>query len=311
MSSKTHENPIVSPFGNPPEPRETFAGFAAPTSNTTFTPNQFFDACLPYSSRGVVRLVAYLIRKTLGWCDPEGNPQEEEISVSYRELITKAGIGRDGVRQALDEAVSGHFIECVREGKANVAGDAGQSAVYRLRWDPTPEYRKRPTEFRGFFEGPGNRTDIPNQFLDLIVPNEPLSVVKTVGAVIRFSIGFQAKRGTRRQQVALSYRDIERYARIGSPADLSKALRIALEKNYLVRLETGVFSHRRDLRRPAIYALRWADDWHGRKNIAGAEASEIHSSNGQKSEAAEQSENRDCCLGRVAQRIACQCPCQT
>jgi hypothetical protein len=269
-----------------------FFGFAAPTSNTTFTPNQFFDACLPYGSRGMVRLVAYLIRKTLGWCDTEGNPQEEQISVSYRELITKAGISRDMVRQSLDEAVAGHFIECVREGRANAPGEAGQSARYQLRWDASPEYRKKPEDFRGFFEGQGNRTDIPNEFFDVIVPNEPLSVIKAVGAVIRFSIGFQAKRGGRRQQVALSYREIERYARIGSPVDLSKALRTAQAKNYLVRLEPGVFSYRGDERRPAIYALRWADDWHGRKNIAAEEASEIQSSHGPKSKAAGQSEIR-------------------
>ncbi len=290
MADTTHDNPAVVSLSSGAKPGRVFSGFAAPTSNTTFTPNQFFDACLPYHSRGVVRLVAYLIRKTLGWCDREGNPQEEEIAVSYRELIDKAGISRDMVRQALDEAVAGHFIECVREGRANVAGAAGISAMYRLRWDPSPEYRKRPADFRGFFEGEGNRTDIPNQFFDVIVPDEPLSVVKAVGAVIRYSIGYRAKRGTRRQQAVLSYRHIERFARIGSPVDLSNALRVALEKNYLVRLESGVFSSRRDLRKPAIYALRWADDWNGRKNIAASEASEIHSNNGRKSEPAGQSE---------------------
>lgn len=290
MRSLTHESRITSPYLQRTEANRPFVGFAAPTSNTTFTPNQFFDACLPYGSRGVVRLVAYLIRKTLGWCDHEGNPQEEQITVSYRELITRAGISRDMVRQTLDEAVAGHFIECVREGRANAPGEAGQSARYQLRWDASSEYRKRPQDFRGFFEGQGNRTDIPNQFFDVIVPHEPLSVIKAVGAVIRFSIGFQAKRGGRRQQVALSYREIERYARIGSPVDLSKALRTALAKNYLVRLAPGVFSHRFAERRPAIYALRWADDWHSRKGIAGPEGSEIQSNDGRKGEATGQSE---------------------
>lgn len=292
MSSLTHENRIFSPYHPRTKTTKPFAGFAAPTSNTTFAPNQFFDACLPYYSRGVVRLVAYLIRKTLGWCDTQGNPQEEQISVSYRELITKVGISRDMIRQALNEAVAGHFIECVHEGRANAIGEVGQSACYQLRWDAAPDYRKKPSDFRGFFEAQGNRTDIPNEFFDVIIPNERLSVIKAVGAVIRFSIGFQAKHGRRRQQVALSYKEIERYARIGSPMDLSKALRTSLEKNYLVRLEPGVFSHRSDERKPAIYALRWADDWHGQKNIAAPEASEIRSSHGRKIEAAGQSEIR-------------------
>jgi hypothetical protein len=292
MPSLTHENRIFSPYHPRTKIAKPFTGFAAPTSNTTFAPNQFFDACLPYHSRGVVRLVAYLIRKTLGWCDTQGNPQEEQISVSYRELITKAGISRDMIRQALNEAVAGHFIECVHEGRANSTGEVGQSACYQLRWDASPEYRKKPADFRGFYELQGNRTDIPNEFFDVIVPNEPLSVIKAVGSVIRFSIGFQAKHGRRRQQVALSYKEIERYARIGSPTDLSKALRTALEKNYLVRLEPGVFSHRSDERKPAIYAVRWADDWHGQKNIAALDTSEIRSSHGQKNEAAERSEIR-------------------
>ena len=292
MSSLTHKKRIISPYNSRTKPPRPFTGFAAPTSNTTFAPNQFFDACLPYHSRGVIRLVAYLIRKTLGWCDTQGNPQEEQISVSYRELITKAGISRDMIRQALNEAVAGHFIECVHEGRANSTGEVGQSACYQLRWDASPEYRKKPADFRGFYELQGNRTDIPNEFFDVIVPNEPLSVIKAVGSVIRFSIGFQAKHGRRRQQVALSYKEIERYARIGSPTDLSKALRTALEKNYLVRLEPGVFSHRSDERKPAIYAVRWADDWHGQKNIAALDTSEIRSSHGQKNEAAERSEIR-------------------
>ena len=292
MSLLTHENRIISPYNPKTKAPRPFAGFAAPTSNTTFAPNQFFDACLPYCSRGVVRLVAYLIRKTLGWCDSHGNPQEEQIAVSYRDLIAKAGISRDMVRQALDEAVAGHFVECVRSGRANISGEVGHSASYQLRWDASTEYRKKPADFRGFFEGQGNRTDIPNEFFDVIVPTEPLSVIKAVGAVIRFSIGFQAKHGRRRQQVAFSYKEIERYARIGSPTDLSRALRTALEKNYLVRLEPGVFSHRSSERKPAIYALRWADDWHGQKTIAASEASEIRSSDGQKNEAGGQSEIR-------------------
>ncbi len=89
---------------------EVFPGFAAPTSNTTFTPNQFFDVCLRFQSRGVVRLVAYLIRQTLGWCDANGQPLHERVPVSYRELVEKAGISRGLIRRSLDEAIVGGFI---------------------------------------------------------------------------------------------------------------------------------------------------------------------------------------------------------
>jgi len=268
-----------------------FHGFKAPTSNTTYTPNQFFDVVIPNFSRGVVRIVAYLVRKTLGWCDANGNPQEEQIEVTYSELETKAGVSRDMIRGALDDALAGHLIECVTEGRAKHAHDAGQSARYQLCWSSAP-YTTRPVDFRGFFEGEGNRTDIPNEFFDVLIPNEPLSVIKVVGAIIRHSIGFQAKHGRRRQQVALSYQQIENYARFGSRSDLAKALRIALEKNYIVRLESGVFSHEAMERRRAVYAIRWCDFPNGQKNEPAAERSEIQTSISQISEPADRSENR-------------------
>jgi len=268
-----------------------FHGFKAPTSNTTYTPNQFFDVVIPNFSRGVVRIAAYLIRKTLGWCDANGNPQEEQIEVTYSELETKAGVSRDMIRGALDDALAGHLIECVAEGRAKHAHDAGQSARYQLCWSSAP-YTTRLEDFRGFFEGEGNRTDIPNEFFDVLIPNEPLSVIKVVGAIIRHSIGFQAKHGRRRQQVALSYQQIENYARFGSRSDLAKALRVALEKNYIVRLESGVFSHEAMERRRAVYAIRWCDYLNGQKNEPAAERSEIQTSISQISEPADRSENR-------------------
>jgi len=268
-----------------------FAGFKAPTSNTTYTPNQFFDVVIPHFSRGVVRIVAYLLRKTLGWCDANGNPQEEQIEVTYSELERKAGVSRDMIRSALDDALAGHLLECVTQGRAKHAHDAGQSASYQLCWSSLP-YTTRLEDFRGFFEGEGNRTDIPNEFFDVLIPREPLSVIKVVGAIIRHSIGFQAKHGRRRQQVALSYQQIENYARFGSRSDLAKALRIAMEKNYIVRLESGVFSHEATERRRAVYALRWCDFPNGQKNEPAVHQSEIQTSISPISEPAHQSEIR-------------------
>src|SRR5436853_7912170 len=117
MPVLTHENRIQakspSKAGLPRPQSGPFRGFAAPTSNTTYTPNQFFDVCIPNYSRGCVRLVAYMIRKTLGWCDANGHPQEEQIHTSYQDLVTHAGISRPMIRTALDEAVAGGFIRGV------------------------------------------------------------------------------------------------------------------------------------------------------------------------------------------------------
>src|ERR1041384_7285830 len=211
---------IASAAGSRP-----FAGFALPTSNTTYCPNQFFDVCRPHGSRGCVRLVAYLIRKTLGWCDRHGNPQETHIAVSYADLIEKAGISRQMIRSALDEALKANFVRCTQKGLAKSAGQAAQTAQYELRWDERHEYVKDPKRFQGFFAGEGNRTYIPNQFFDHVIPHETLAVVKVVGSVIRFSIGFQTRYGFRRQQTSLSYQDIQRYARIRNRQNLSDALK--------------------------------------------------------------------------------------
>jgi len=268
----------------------TFPGFKAPTSNTTFTPNQFFDVVIPNFSRGVVRIVGYLLRRTLGWCDANGNPQEEQISSTYSDLERRAGVSRDMIRHALDDAVAGKIIECVTEGRPKLAHDAGQTATYQLRWSAA-DYTTRREAFTGFFEGEGNRTDIPNEFFDVVIPNEPLSVIKVVGSIIRHSIGFQARHGRRRQQIAISYQQIENYARFGSRSDLAKALRIALEKNYIVRIEDGVFSPDAAERRRATYAIRWCDYPIGQK-FAPADQSENRTIIGQISAPADRSENR-------------------
>jgi len=269
----------------------TFQGFKAPTSNTTYTPNQFFDIVIPNFPRGVVRIVAYLLRKTLGWCDANGNPQEEQIRVSYSELEQRAGVSRDMIRSALDDALAGHLIECVTAGRPKLAHDAGESARYQLCWSSLP-YTTRLSEFSGFYEGDGNRTDIPNQFFDDLIPNEPLSVIKVVGSVIRHSIGFQAKHGRRRQQVALSYQQIENYARFGSRSDLAKAIRTAMAKNYIVRVEEGKFSPEASERRRATYALCWSDYLISQKSEPAAYQSENHTSIGQITEPGDQSENQ-------------------
>ena len=292
MRATVSEKRIVLSASRAPSPAALpFQGFRPPTSNTTYTSNQFFDVVIPHFSRGVVRIVAYLIRKTLGWCDVNGNPQEEQIEATYSELERKAGVSRDMIRGALDSALEGHIIECVTAGRAKHAHDSGQTACYQLCWSSVP-YTTRVDAFQGFFEGEGNRTDIPNEFFDVVIPNEPLSVIKVVGSIIRHSIGFQAKHGRRRQQVALSYQQIENYARFGSRSDLAKAIRIALEKKYIVRLESGVFSPEAAERRRAVYAIRWFDYPIGQKNEPAPARSENQTSISQISAPADQSEKR-------------------
>ena len=241
-------------------PISSNGGFHPLTSNTTYTPNQFFDVCIPHYSSGVVRLVAFMIRKTLGWCDREGNPQESQIVVSYNELINHAGIGRARIQEAISEAISAKFIRCIRKGQPSRKGESAITALYELYWDESGEFINDHKKFKGFFVGEGNRTDIPNQFLDYIIPFENLSVSKTVASVLRFSIGFQAQKGTRRQVVHLSYDQIQRYSNIKNRNVLSEALKTALNKNYINRLTNGIFDKNSGkMSRPAFYSIKWSD----------------------------------------------------
>jgi hypothetical protein len=248
-----------------------FAGFAPLQSNTTYCPNQFFDVVLPHFSRGVVRLVGYLIYRTFAWSDRNGRPMREQHQVSYRELIEQAGISRGALAQAIEDATRAHLIRRIRSGQAARAGAAAESSVFELMWHDG-EYTADPAKFLGFFEGTGHRTYIPHQFFTRLLPHEPLSVLKVVGAIIRFSIGFEVKRRFRRQQVALSYSAIQRYSRIASREDLASALKHALASNFIRQVEAGRFDPKAgSASRAGTYGLCWASE-HGSGRESGSKS---------------------------------------
>ncbi len=237
-----------------------FTGYPAPTSNTTYTPNQFFDVVLRHSSRGCVRLVAYMIRKTLGWSDAEGNPQEPHVIVSYNQLIREGGISRGAISSAIDEALDNHFIQRVREGRASGHRQSAVSALFELCWDDCGEYIKEPDRFTGFYAGNGNLTYIPNAFFDYTVPNESLAVIKVVGAIIRYTIGFQTKFGFRRQQIELSFTRLQRITGIASRRSLNDAIQHAITNNHIQRITEGYFDAAAGKEsRAATYGIKWAD----------------------------------------------------
>lgn len=249
-----------TPHTEEPRPSYAFQGYSLPTSSTTYTPNQFFDVVLPNASRGCLRLVAFLIRKTLGWSDENGNPQNPDATISYRELIDKAGISRGAIKDAIQEALDKRFIECLRFGQPHRPEVEGFSALYSLKWDEQERYTTKPEEFDGFYAGNGNLTHIPNDFFDYTIPNEPLAVVQVIGVIIRNTIGFQTKFGFRVQEVSLSFTDIMRRTGINSRATVSKALKVAVEDCHIRRVHEGVFDPHAGLEsRATVYAIRWND----------------------------------------------------
>jgi hypothetical protein len=242
-----------------------FNGFEHLTANYLYCPNQFFDVCLPNHSRGTVRLVAYILRKTLGWLDEEGNPVEQDITISYRDLITEAGISRGAIRKALDDAVKGGFITCIHSGKANENNQSAEMACYTLRWATDDHYQKNADNFNGFFSGEGHRTPIPNSFFDQVVKRETLSVVKVVGSVLRHTIGYQNQFGGRRQIAPLSYSYILNYSNMSDRTTLGAAIQHAIETGYIYCVQKGTVNPSNNERRPSTYAIRW----HEQANLEG------------------------------------------
>ncbi|MEM7577205.1 MAG: hypothetical protein AAF328_06990, partial [Planctomycetota bacterium] len=237
---------------------DAFPGFTPLDANYLYCPNQFFDVVLPNASRGTLRIIAFLLRKTLGWLDDNGQPVDQRITASYKELIEKAGVSRGALRPALDDALKLKAIRCTQKGKPNEKGKAGHAASYELRWDhPEAVYTRRVAEFRGFFAGEGHRSPIPNGFFDVVIPGETLATVQTVGAVLRHTVGYQNQFGGRRQHAALSYDYLQQYTRIASRRHLAAALRRGLEGGYLRRVREGTFHPDAARRQSAQYGIRW------------------------------------------------------
>lgn len=238
----------------------SFRGFEPPTANYIYCPNQFFDVCLAHNSRNVVRLVAYVLRKTLGWLDGNGEPINQDISVSYCELIAEAGISRGAIRKAIDDAIQAGFVFCVREGRSKAEGDVGQTAQYRLRWDKGDEYANNPKAFSGFYSGDGHRTPIPNAFFDQVITGETLGVIKLVGTVLRHTVGYQNQFGGRRSQAPLAYSFIQKYANLRDRTTLGNAIQRASRVGYIRCVSEGTFHPRAGNRRPAEYAVKWLSE---------------------------------------------------
>jgi len=238
--------------------RAPFPGFEHLTANFLYCPNQFLDVCIPNCSRGTVRLVAYLLRRTLGWLDEDGKPIEQEITVSYRELTQDAGISRGSLREAIEEATACGFIVCTQQGSAKAKCSSHQHSRFTLHWDGSGEYTKILKEFAGFFRGNGNRTPIPNAFFDSVIPQETHAVLKVVGTVLRHTVGYENQFGVgRRKQAPLSYSYIQRFGNIKTRKSVSQALKHAIETGYIQCVDSGRFHADANEQSTATYAVRW------------------------------------------------------
>lgn len=242
--------------------QQVFRGFEHLDANYIYCPNQFFEVCLRYHSRGVVRLVAYMLRKTLGYLDKTGSPVRQDIRISYLELSRHAGISTRAIPNALRDAESAGFIRCVTSGLANGRGQRGRAAQYRLRWSgEDDDYTNDPQQFRGFYAGEGHRTPIPNGFFDVVVHQETLAMAKVVGTVLRHTVGYQNQFGGRRPDAPLAYSYIQRFANINDRTTLSKTLKVAEQKGYIGCISKGRFDPNAGRQSCAArYAVKWLEE---------------------------------------------------
>ncbi len=230
-----------------PTRQDPWRGFEPPRANVLYCPNQFFDVVLPQFSRGVVRLVAYLLWKTLAWNDAQGRPRCTQHPLTWEDLVAAARISRGALSAALGEAEQAGLVTRRRD-------PAGASPL-ALHWQAGGPYVRERAAFRGFYGGVGHRTYVPNQFFTVVIAQESLALSRVVGAVVRQSIGFEATRGVRRREAALSLTALQRATHLNR-RHVVQAVQEALARQYLQRLDAGRFGGRT---RAARYALQWAD----------------------------------------------------
>lgn len=253
-----------------------FPGFPDFRSNVTYTPRQFFTVVIPHCHRCTVRIVGYALRQVLGWVDVHGNPTKPRLRLTYQEIVSRAGVSRHSIVEALKEAVAMHCLRCIQPPKPDVAGAVGQSGIYEICWDRDGDYTDDPEQFRGFIyreavitpAEPGGREvrrataarkNIPNAFFDYLLPRERLSVIRVVGALLYYSVQW-GPAGERKVPVRKSVAELGRLARL-SERHVVKALQEAQAQGYIVTTEPGRFDpHGGRHSRSATYAIRWTRD---------------------------------------------------
>ena len=221
-----------------------------------------------------MRLVGYALRKVLGWVDTHGQPIREQLQFTYRELIEQAGVARDSIVAALDEAIERRCLRCVQRPQPDALQQPGRSGIYELCWDETGAYTDVPEVFAGFYfpeaalveERQGTSTirrpkaarkNIPNAFFDHLLPRERLSVMRVVGALLFYSIQW-GPGGERRQPVSCSITELSRLTKF-SRQHVHEAVLEALQRGYIERVRAGFFDPAAaQASRAATYGIRWA-----------------------------------------------------
>jgi hypothetical protein len=246
-----------------------FRGFPEFRSNVLYCPKQFFTVVVPNSSVNCIRIVSYMLRKTLGWVDESGEPIQERHEFSYRDLEQAAGVSHSRLREAVADALKSNFIRRIHKARVQTQGVRAQSGSYELRWDEA-QYSDQPEQFHGFYLQPTyldrsgqtrlGRKNIPNVFFDYLVRNENRGVIRVVGTLLWYSIDW-GKGGERKQPVKKSLRDLVELTRLDK-SSVVRALDEAEKKRYVERIEKGVFDLSGEQRSSTtVYGIHWTNEY--------------------------------------------------
>ena len=121
-------HPTQSPAREPPEPpQQHLPGFGYPTQNWTQCPDFLFDVVLKEASPTAFKLVALIVRKTIGQRDKKGAWSEWWAGVSIKLLMKETNTGsRTSMIEAIREARAHGWVK--RRARGNTFD-------YSLRFD--------------------------------------------------------------------------------------------------------------------------------------------------------------------------------
>jgi len=210
-----------------------FGGFDFTEKHRVRTPNQLLDVVLPNASQNAFRLVAYIVSQSGSPCArPTAGQEESLIPLSFRELKECARISQSSIRRAIEESIQAKYIRA-ETGNPRSRGTSGKRTFLCIRWDFTGSYISDPLQFEGFYAGHGNYSFLPDGFFTLAA-EEPSSITKVVGYVLRCTLGWQDQNGGRRQEATISVDKFQKSAGIQDRKTAVQAIQIALEKGYIV-----------------------------------------------------------------------------
>ncbi len=104
-----------------------FPGFKSLTANFTTVPNQYFDRIVGHYHPCVERVVAILIRSTLGWEDPDTGERRLEAELPLSAFV-RPELSQSSARRGLAGAIEAGFLVCTMEATTR------EPARYALRW---------------------------------------------------------------------------------------------------------------------------------------------------------------------------------